>query len=123
MRINDIRVAPHFMLREFECRCCSCVRLHPELVKKLEAIRQYLDMPIIVTSGYRCEKHNKEVGGVQRSLHLVGQAADVAIPASGQKNFIAIAKKIGFDQALAYPSRNFVHLGIFDAPATTAKAA
>jgi len=24
MRPNDIRVAPHFMLREFECRCCRC---------------------------------------------------------------------------------------------------
>ncbi len=118
MRPNDIRVAPHFMLREFECRCCRCVRLHPELLKKLEALRQYLDMPVIITSGYRCEKHNNEVGGVERSLHLVGQAADVAVPARAQKNFIAIAKKIGFDQTLAYPTRNFVHLGIFDTPTT-----
>jgi uncharacterized protein YcbK (DUF882 family) len=123
MRPNDIRVAPHFMLREFECTCCCSVRLHPELLKKLEALRQCLNAPVIITSGYRCESHNREVGGVEKSLHLRGQAADVAVPARMQSAFIALAQKIGFDQTIAYPARNFVHLGVFDDPATTAKAA
>lgn len=30
-----------------------------------------------VISGYRTEKHNKAVGGVERSLHLVGYACDL----------------------------------------------
>lgn len=32
---------------------------------------------IIVTSGYRCPKVNKAVGGVATSQHLLGQAADI----------------------------------------------
>ena len=33
--------------------------------------------PIIVTSGFRCEEVNRKVGGVTRSQHLTGQAADI----------------------------------------------
>lgn len=32
---------------------------------------------MIVTSGYRCEKLNKAVGGAKGSQHRLGQAADI----------------------------------------------
>ncbi len=34
-------------------------------------------MPIRVNSGYRCPRLNKAVGGVARSYHLSGRAADL----------------------------------------------
>ena len=43
----------------------------------LEPARTRLGVPIIVTSGYRCEKLNKAVGGVANSQHIKGQAADL----------------------------------------------
>lgn len=113
MRPNDIKIAPHFRLWEFECPCCFRVRLHPVLLEKLEKLRQEMGIPIVITSGYRCEKHNREVGGVAKSLHLFGQAADIAIPARIMDQVCWLARKAGFDQVIPYHSRNFIHLGVF----------
>lgn len=43
----------------------------------LQPIRDKYGRPIIVTSGYRCSKLNKVVGGSKTSQHLLGQAADI----------------------------------------------
>lgn len=48
-----------------------------ELSELLEKIRTNYGKPIIVTSGYRCEKLNKAVGGAKGSQHRLGQAADI----------------------------------------------
>lgn len=45
----------------------------------LDPIREKLEKPIIVTSGYRHPKLNKAVGGSKTSNHLYGYAADVHI--------------------------------------------
>lgn len=42
----------------------------------LDMIRTYMGKPILINSGYRCEKLNEMVGGVQRSMHTKGLAAD-----------------------------------------------
>lgn len=43
----------------------------------LQPIRDEYKKPIIVTSGFRCEKLNTAVGGVKTSQHLMGEAADI----------------------------------------------
>lgn len=113
MKVNNLFVSPHFRLAEFQCRCCGCVKLHPELLVKLERIREAWGSPLLLTSGFRCEKHNKNVKGVEGSLHLMGQAADIVVFQADQEKFIDAAKEAGFDQAIPYGARNFVHLGIF----------
>lgn len=45
----------------------------------LEPLRRILQTPIIITSGYRCAKLNKAVGGVANSWHTKGNAADLRI--------------------------------------------
>ncbi len=46
--INNIRVAPNFLLREFECRDGSHqVVLHRELLEQLQALRDALSQLII----------------------------------------------------------------------------
>jgi zinc D-Ala-D-Ala carboxypeptidase len=37
----------------------------------------HFDLPLCVTSGYRCPELNSEVGGLVDSQHLFGQAADI----------------------------------------------
>ena len=70
----------HFNLHEFKCNCgCGETRIDIRLVKILDEIRDYYGKPLIVTSGVRCPKHNKEVGGVSTSWHLStrgGKASD-----------------------------------------------
>lgn len=43
----------------------------------LNPIRERFGSPIIISSGYRCEKLNKLVGGVSTSNHLYGHAFDL----------------------------------------------
>lgn len=45
----------------------------------LDPARRMLGTPIIITSGYRCQKLNQAVGGVQTSWHQKGNAADIHI--------------------------------------------
>ena len=42
----------------------------------LDMIRIHMGKPILINSGYRCEKLNEMVGGVQNSMHTKGLAAD-----------------------------------------------
>ena len=83
--LNDIRLSPHFLLREL-----LNLKKYPDNIPTMQAVanltygchlllepaRQIVG-PIIVTSGFRNVRVNRLVGGVARSQHLVGQAADI----------------------------------------------
>lgn len=43
----------------------------------LQPIREKYGKPLIVTSGFRCEKLNKAIGGAKSSQHCKGEAADI----------------------------------------------
>lgn len=45
--------------------------------KILQPIRNKYGKPIIVSSGYRCPKLNKAVGGASNSQHTLGEAVDI----------------------------------------------
>lgn len=47
------------------------------LLELLDTIRESYGAPIVVTSGYRSEAHNRAVGGVKNSYHTQGLAADL----------------------------------------------
>jgi hypothetical protein len=42
----------------------------------LEPLRSFVGKPLIITSGYRCKRVNKLVGGSPTSQHTEGKAAD-----------------------------------------------
>lgn len=69
-----------FSKDEFNCRCCETSNISANLVLKLDLARELADTPFIITSGYRCPKHNREVGGVKDSAHVLGLAVDIAVP-------------------------------------------
>lgn len=69
----------------------------------LEPLRVAMGEPIRVSSGYRCEKLNKAVGGVYNSQHLKGQAADLCIDGDiekGRRWFNYIKDHLPFDQLI-----------------------
>lgn len=45
-------------------------QFHPDFLKKLDFLRHTVQRPFIVTSCARSKKHNEEVGGSKRSLHI-----------------------------------------------------
>lgn len=61
----------------------------------LEPLRRLQSKPIKITSGYRCPRLNKAVGGVNNSWHLRGCAADVHVENEDDaKEKFAILKKL-----------------------------
>ena len=54
---------------------------------------------VVVSSGFRCERVNKIVGGDTTSQHLKGEAADV-ICVNNRQAFIYIANNLPFDQLI-----------------------
>lgn len=74
---DDIK---HFKKSEFTCKCgCGLNNIQLGVVKIADEVREHFGSPAIVTSGTRCEKHNKEVGGVINSRHLQGNAIDMYV--------------------------------------------
>ncbi|MDR1515568.1 MAG: peptidase M15 [Synergistaceae bacterium] len=116
--LNDYTISPHFKLSEFECRCCRRVMLSSRLVPMLEELRGVLGRPLVITSGYRCDRHNAAVGGSKRSLHLIGRAADILYrPAALSPREIElelmkvkqISTKIGLYEFLPNLHNNYIH--------------
>lgn len=70
----------HFKKSEFICKCgCGLNNIQLDVVKIADEVREHFGNPAIVTSGTRCSKHNKEVGGVANSRHLKGKAIDMYV--------------------------------------------
>ena len=78
---NDTtQLSPHFNISEFRCKCGKEHETlnNPELIEKLEKLYAALNCSkIIVTSGYRCVTHDKNVGGSGTGQHTIGNAADI----------------------------------------------
>jgi uncharacterized protein YcbK (DUF882 family) len=70
-------MSKYFKLDEFKCKCCGKAPMDEKLLENLDKVREEFGKPITVTSGYRCEKRNKEIGGALKSQHILGKAADI----------------------------------------------
>ncbi len=61
----------NFSYDEVRCPCgCGNANISKELINKVQVIRSALEVPLIVTSGVRCEDYNREIGGDEDSEHV-----------------------------------------------------
>ena len=67
------------------------------IVYCLQPIRDRLNKPMIITSGYRCPKLNKLVGGVNNSQHQEGKAVDFRVPNASINSVIEFIRKSGIE--------------------------
>lgn len=110
------QLSKNFMVREFACKCsrCSTVQIDDKLVGYLQQIRDHFGKALIITSGYRCEKHNAEVGGASGSRHVMGQAADFYISGVKPAEVAKFAESIGVKGIGLYEKADcgddFVHI-------------
>ncbi|MDO7787882.1 YcbK family protein [Desulforamulus aquiferis] len=107
-----VKLAPHFAESEFACRCCGMVMISMELISRLEKLRQYIGRPVIVSSGYRCPRHNQVVGGAVNSFHMKGLAADIYIVGYSAEKLATVAEWFGFDGLGVYRQGNFIHVDV-----------
>ena len=104
-------IRTHFTDREMDCRCGCQKTVAPELLVRIEALRALLDKPLTVTSGARCETHNRSIGGALHSWHLNGLAVDIACTDSNLRiDILRNAGKLGFNGIGI--AKNFIHLDL-----------
>lgn len=108
------QLSEHFTHAEFACRCCGEITVNPMLLAALEELRTVLGgIPIHVNSGYRCEKHNAEVGGKPNSQHLVGNAADIRLDGVSPLDVAKAAKQVAaFRRGGIGVYRSFTHVDV-----------
>jgi len=110
--VNNLRVAKHFKLSEFSCPCCNLVMLHPKLLAKLVELRNILERPVYISSGYRCSKYNIQIGGIRNSYHCIGLAADIKVDDINLIELLEICENIDFNGIGFYENKNFLHLDV-----------
>lgn len=107
----------YFRRTEFRCQCggkyCNGFPAEPveETVRLADEIRRRAGVPLNVNSGVRCTRHNADVGGVWNSLHLTGQAIDLA-PIGGNISVARLQEIAEQVQAEKIPNRG--GLGRYD---------
>lgn len=69
--------------------------MRPEIIDKCIQLEKVI--PMTITSGMRCPKHNKAVGGAENSYHLHGMAIDF-VPSLGVEScynkLVALCRKL-----------------------------
>ena len=112
----DYRLSDHFNAGELACRHCGRVYVTPVLLIMLEKLRSLAGVPLTICSGYRCPTHNDNIGGAPRSKHMLGMAADIAVPEKYRDSpaefldmvtAVAVEVRGGYHY---YPSSHFVHM-------------
>ena len=77
-----IKLSENFKSNEFDCHgknCCSTTKIDEKLLNYLQQIRDHFKAPVYISSAYRCDVHNKSVGGATASRHKEGKAADIDV--------------------------------------------
>ena len=85
----------------------------------LDPLREAYGKPIVVSSGYRCEKLNRIVGGAKTSQHQTGEAADIRsvedTPEENKKIFDLIKQlNLPFDQLINEYNYDWIHVSYSD---------
>ena len=79
-----MKLTKNFSLKEFACHDGSVtpkdvvLRLQKVAIQ-LQVLRDFLEKPININSGYRSPSHNASIGGVKNSQHVLGNASDITI--------------------------------------------
>ena len=92
------KLSANFNVSEFLCHgsgCCTEGQIDDKLVAILQNIRDHFGKPVYISSAYRCETWNKKVGGVSRSYHSYGQAADIKVDGISPAEVAKYAESIG----------------------------
>lgn len=77
---EEIPVLRHIDMRLFPCRCCGKASITAPFAALLRTLDEALEgkgWAVRVNSGFRCPLHNAKVGGVSKSRHMTGEAADL----------------------------------------------
>jgi len=79
-----------------------------DTLEMLDSARAYAEIPFKINSAWRCEEHNKKVGGKPDSAHIYGKAADISTPDS-RTRFWVVYGLIQAQFTRIGIGKNFIH--------------
>ena len=102
---------------EFDCKCkhisCKVTPINSELIDCYERLRIKLNIPLRITSGFRCSLWNHECGGTARSYHQHGLAIDFAYEGAllnyPTDIILKHIQEAGFQFSYFHKEKNFFH--------------
>ena len=88
-------------------------KMNPELLEKLDQLREAYGYPIKLTSTYRSPDHPIEAKKTKPGEHAYGAAVDIAC-VGGEATFklVKAAIEVGFTRIGVSRKNNFVHVGV-----------
>lgn len=110
---------PNFTSDELRCRCgCGQVAMDAGFMDQLQGLRDLLQFPLPVTSGYRCPAHNARVSSTgPTGPHTTGKAADLAVERARAHRLLCVAPQmfsgVGVQQK---GTGRFIHLDTLIGP-------
>ena len=104
----------NFDIKEFNCHCCGKNEMKQHFLDMIDEARRIAQVPFVINSGYRCPKHNKEVGS-SSSNHTSGNAADIRCT-DGPTRFKIVSAliKAGFKRIGV--AKTFIHADCTNGP-------
>lgn len=95
--IEELR---YFKPSEFLCKC-GCgqgeEQMNIRVLHKLDFMRLIMNRPIVINSAYRCDDHNRRVGGSKDSAHKKGLALDLRVSNNSHRlELLHFAYIVGF---------------------------
>jgi len=73
-------ISKNYSRSEFACKCgCGFDTVDTETLDVLQKLRDHFNESVRITSGCRCAKYNKRIGGAKRSKHVQGRATDIQV--------------------------------------------
>lgn len=93
---------------ELRCKCCGKINMKSDFLEQLNSARAIANVPFIISSGYRCEKHNTEVGSTSKN-HVSGRAVDILCQADNMR-IIILRALIKADFVRIGIGRNYIHV-------------
>ena len=78
-----MRLTKNFTKSEFDSKCGRSMPIEvlkniAQLAFNLQVLRDSLNVPIRVNSGYRSPEHNEAIKGAKNSFHVKGMAVDIS---------------------------------------------
>lgn len=106
-------ISEYFTKEEMRCKCKNCMNtcaMDSIFLKNLDKLREESGGPLYITSGFRCNSHNKKIGGVKNSWHTKGRASDLVTKTISLENLEILANKY-FEEVILYKEKGFLHVG------------
>jgi zinc D-Ala-D-Ala carboxypeptidase len=105
---------PNFTAKEMACTHCGADGVKPQLMDKLQALRNRYGKPMRITSGYRCPQHPVEARKTTPGAHALGLAADVGVEGAEAYQILKLAFELGFTGIGVQQkgSGRFIHLDV-----------